>query len=738
MVRPFAVVGFTLFFVLVLVLYAGQKAAAAVLAAAAVAFVICVIFKSTRRDFVLPTACISVVAACLLGMSAGLVPQEAEELFAGSEHRVRACAVSLEEKSGGRFYTVVKTSEIDGREYELKIRLSSEIPLGADPYDCIEGDFMLYNLGENSRQSRNYYLSQNVFLGGYRVGEISVFDSSEKTIGYHVLMLRKGIRDSLNEKMQGSRGALAAALLIGDRSALSDEISDDFSSAGISHLIAVSGLHLSVWCLFVLKLFSAFGLRGRLPSIISAVFVVMFMAVSGFSYSVMRAGFMMLVMLMGNVISRRADSLNSLGIAITVICFLNPYSVLNSGMQLSVLSTLGIITGFRFIKTEHRFDKNISKVRICLYKFLDFLTGLLKSTVFACAFTLPVMILSFGKVSLMSVPANMTVYLPATLCMLLSGFMCLSSFVPFLSFLTAQLASAAGACADFVVYAADAFADLPCSVIRTDSKIFSIWLAVAFVILAAAALAKRLGAKRSFKISVYVCALTFAAVCVLSFISDRCSVTVTVCDVGNGSAFLVSKGDEAALLGCGGDSFGAERNIEKAVEASGAKRLKFLLIPRISQGESSLAEQVIKNCSPEYAVAAQTDEQLEDLLVGVPHTVSPSAKLNLWEDVSLLWNTDDSQSFAVLEVNSARILLVFKPGSNIEQSADILVVREKLPNDADLSRYGLTVISADYEKGYYQQTVLDLKGTDCASTASQGNIKITISPSGEISAERVS
>lgn len=106
--------------------------------------------------------------------------------------------------------------------------------------------------------------------------------------------------------------------------------------------------------------------------------------------------------------------------------------------------------------------------------------------------------------------------------------------------------------------------------------------------------------------------------------------------------------------------------------------------------------------------------------------------------MSLFWTTDDSQSFAVLEVNSARILLVFKPGSNIEQSADILVVREKLPHDADVSRYGLTVISADYEKGYYQQTVLDLKGADCAATASQGNIKITISPSGEISAERVS
>lgn len=70
------------------------------------------------------------------------------------------------------------------------------------------------------------------------------------------------------------------------------------------------------------------------------------MAVSGFTYSVMRAGFMMLVMLLGTLLSKQSDSLNSLGIALVILCFVNPYCVMSLGLRLSFLSTLGIIVGY--------------------------------------------------------------------------------------------------------------------------------------------------------------------------------------------------------------------------------------------------------------------------------------------------------------------------------------------------------------------------------------------------------
>lgn len=121
MARPFTVIGFTMFFTLALVFELGQKAAVVILSAAAAAFIFSLFFKSVRRDFVIPTACITAAVAVLLSFAAALVPNEASENFNDSVHTVKASVVSLEEQSGERYYTELKTSEIDGEKYKLNI-----------------------------------------------------------------------------------------------------------------------------------------------------------------------------------------------------------------------------------------------------------------------------------------------------------------------------------------------------------------------------------------------------------------------------------------------------------------------------------------------------------------------------------------------------------------------------------------------------------------------------------------
>ena len=119
MARPFTVIGFTMFFTLVLVFELGQKAAVVILSAAAAAFIFSLFFKSVRRDFVIPTACITAAVAVLLSFAAALVPNEASENFNDGVHTVKASVVSLEEQSGERYYTELKTSEIDGEKYYI-------------------------------------------------------------------------------------------------------------------------------------------------------------------------------------------------------------------------------------------------------------------------------------------------------------------------------------------------------------------------------------------------------------------------------------------------------------------------------------------------------------------------------------------------------------------------------------------------------------------------------------------
>lgn len=71
---------------------------------------------------------------------------------------------------------------------------------------------------------------------------------------------------------------------------------------------------------------------------------------------------MMLVMLLGTLLSRQADSLNSLGIALVILCFVNPYCVMSLGLRLSFLSTLGIIVGYGNI--DFPLNPYIARVKI--------------------------------------------------------------------------------------------------------------------------------------------------------------------------------------------------------------------------------------------------------------------------------------------------------------------------------------------------------------------------------------
>lgn len=189
----------------------------------------------------------------------------------------------------------------------------------------------------------------------------------------------------------------------------------------------------------------------------------------------MRAGFMMLVMLLGTLLSRQADSLNSLGIALVILCFANPYCVMSLGLRLSFLSTLGIIVGYGNI--DFPLNPYIARVRNkYARRVCEFIFGSVRSTVLACAFTLPVMILDLGKVSLIAIPANLISDLPASACMILSGLTALTAKFSFLRVITAGLAELSGVCASFLINSSKALAAVPHSSLNASSFVFPLWL----------------------------------------------------------------------------------------------------------------------------------------------------------------------------------------------------------------------------------------------------------------------
>lgn len=256
------------------------------------------------------------------------------------------------------------------------------------------------------------------------------------------------------------------------------------------------------------------------------------------------------------------------------------------------------------------------------------------------------------------------------------------------------------------------------------------------IVLAAVALIYRFRKRSALRAAALICTVTFFGVCAGSYAISRTATVITVADVGNGSAAVVSSGGKTALLGCGGDSYYALSNIESAMDSVGADKLDFLLIPRISKGESSLTLDVIDSFSPDYILTGELDSNLEEILKTENYALAPAAEISVG-NAELKYKTTDKTSIAVLKAKGADTVFVFRPSYAPNIKGDILILRENLPQGVSPGNFNLTALSADENRTPAVMGKLLSLGADAYATGGQGNIRITVFPSGKIFAERV-
>lgn len=161
------------------------------------------------------------------------------------------------------------------------------------------------------------------------------------------LKLRSKLLSRFNENnAYGQDYAVLAAMVLGDKSYISKEVSEEYSISGASHVLALSGLHLGIIYAVLSFLFSA----RRFPAvsqvfILSAIWVYVFIV--GMSVSVMRSAVMISIYAIISILRRNSISLNSLSIAAIVLLLLNPYSLYDVGFQMSFIAVLSIVVLYR-------------------------------------------------------------------------------------------------------------------------------------------------------------------------------------------------------------------------------------------------------------------------------------------------------------------------------------------------------------------------------------------------------
>ncbi len=228
--------------------------------------------------------------------------------------------------------------------------------------------------------------------------------------------------------------ALSMGILLGDKSALSPAVLRDFRRVGLSHVLAVSGLHLSV-LLGSLQRFLR-GVDKRLRLVLLLGFLFVFVGMTGFSPSILRAGIMWMMTAAAFCFGGNNDSITALFFAALLICIVTPTSIVDIGFLLSCTATLGILL---FTPPT---EQLLSRLPQTVWgRILQWILSQCGITLAATLFTLPVMLFVFGEISLLAPLANVLLQPLLSLLLSLVPLFLVTSVLPF-----GLLASFLGGC----------------------------------------------------------------------------------------------------------------------------------------------------------------------------------------------------------------------------------------------------------------------------------------------------
>ena len=210
---------------------------------------------------------------------------------------------------------------------------------------------------------------------------------------------RRDAGELLTRVLPEPEAGLAAGILIGLRDRVDREVAADFTTAGVSHVVAISGWNIAIVAAAVGAMAGRLGRRRR--AIVTAIAVVSYIVFAGASPSVLRAGAMAGVVLLARESGRSGRAAAALGLAAFLLLLAEPALVSDAGFQLSTLATAGLVAWATPL--TDRLD------RLTRGRLPRWLSESLGVSLAAQAATLPVVLASFGRLALISPAVNLVV-----------------------------------------------------------------------------------------------------------------------------------------------------------------------------------------------------------------------------------------------------------------------------------------------------------------------------------------
>lgn len=396
----------------------------------------CLVFHGIKRKKLRKGALALLFVLLLAG---GLRYQLAARAFQRSEERIhifsgmKVCLcgeVQEYTEAGGKAKLRVRNALLSSAYGTRDTLPSSATAVMRARYDQPVGTILVYLDAEDSLRSRRPLPGEQIEVYGkispaeaarnegqfdfrlyYRTISVhgSMYGTSFRVIGgdpkpfargLQALRLRMG--DILDQLLPPQDAGIYRALLTGDKSAMDEDIRSLYQENGIAHILAVSGLHLSILGLGVYELLRRSGRSKAASGLVAALLIVAYGILTGCSGSALRAVLMLLLRFLGAAVGRSYDMLTAMAAAALFLLWKEPFMLFSAGFQLSFLAVLAIGLSHALPLPKHPLPAGL---------WLSFYLQLL---------TLPVILFHYFRFPLYGIFLNLIV-LPLMGCVIYSG-----------------------------------------------------------------------------------------------------------------------------------------------------------------------------------------------------------------------------------------------------------------------------------------------------------------------------
>ena len=317
------------------------------------------------------------------------------EIYKDDKSIISATAVVIKGPSEGEYnykYTVkARTGKYKNKKFIVYINKKNKKLLEYGDLIEIKGEYSAPEVARNYKGfDYSQYLKTLNIYGTIKVEEAKIINKNQLSpILISINNIKEKMIDNANRNMPKRTANLLLGILIGERDNIQEDIIESFRTANLSHILAVSGAHTSYIILGITYLISKSKTPKRIGYIITIINLLIFIIITGASYSVVRACIMAIVVIGAKICYRKENFFTSICISLIIILIQNPFAINDIGLKLSFMGTAGIVI----------FNKSITNFFIKL-KIKQKIAEALSVTFSAQLMIMPITILNFNTISL--------------------------------------------------------------------------------------------------------------------------------------------------------------------------------------------------------------------------------------------------------------------------------------------------------------------------------------------------